>query len=187
MHLQFVTIPIQRLGFSGGLPGNYTLLSYHSIFPSLLSCPLPSTPPLQLTQLLCHCMAPKCYSSPVFEKPFHFSLLSGTCSNGLLLLHKVPSGTHIQPNTRWPFATSDSGCNYDSPNALLNCIARLLLARQSRALCCIRTMEFSLFNSLRIDTTLGQKAKMETWWLPPKKKISHIITSVISSKHVEQT
>ncbi len=111
-----------------------------------------SLPLMQLTQLLHHCMAPKCYSSPVFEKPFHFSLLSGTCSNGLLLLHKVPSVTHIQPNSRWPFATSDCGCNYDRPNAPLNCIAKLLLARQSPAVYCIRTLEFSLSNPFEIDT-----------------------------------
>lgn len=98
-----------------------------------------------------HCMAPKCYSSPVFEKPFHFSLLSGTRSNGLLSLHKVPSVIHVQPNTRWPSATSDSGCNYDGPNALLNCTAGLLLARQSLALCCIRTVGFALFYPFRIE------------------------------------
>lgn len=109
---------------------------------SLLSCPLPhQLPPQQLAQLLYHYMAQKCYSSPVFEKPFHFSLLSGTCSNGLLSLHKVPSVAHIQSNTRRPSATSDSGCNYDKSNALLNCTARLLLVMQSPVLCCIHTMD----------------------------------------------
>lgn len=128
MHLQFVTIPIQRPRFSGGLPGNYTLLSYHSIFPEPVEPPTSSPPPLHLTQLLHGYMPAKCYSGPVFEKPFHFSLLSGSCSNGLLSFHMVSSVIHIQSNTCWPSATSDSGCNYDRPNALPNCTSSLLLA-----------------------------------------------------------
>lgn len=100
-------------------------------FLSLLSHPLPHhfpPPPLHLTQLL-HCYMPaKCYSGPVFEKPFHFSLLSGSCCNGLLSFHMVSSVIHIQSNTCWPSATSDSGCNYDRPNALPNCTSSLLLA-----------------------------------------------------------
>lgn len=93
---------------------------------SLLSCPLPlHSPPDTVTPpLCCRNVTP----AQFFEKPFHFSLLSETCSNGLLSLHMVSSVIHIWCNICWPFLTSDSGCNYDRPNAPLNCTARLLLA-----------------------------------------------------------
>lgn len=108
---------------------------------SLLSCPLPhQLPPLHLTQLLLHYMPSKCYSGPLFEKPFHFSLLSVSCDNGLLSLRMVSSVIHIQRNTCWPSATSDRGCNFDRRNVKLNCTARLLLARRRPVLCWMLTL-----------------------------------------------
>lgn len=114
----------------GGLPGNYTLLSYHSVFaepvelPTSPPTPLHSPPDTVTPPLCCWNVTP----AQFFEKPFHFSLLSETCSNGLLSLHMVSSVIHIWCNICWPFLTWDSGCNYDRPNAPLNCTARLLLA-----------------------------------------------------------
>lgn len=125
-----MTIPIQKPGLSGGLPGNYTLLSYHSIFPEHVELPISPPTPLHSPPDTftppqgCRNVTP----SRFFEKPFHFSLLSETCSNGLLSLRMVSPVIHIRCNICWPFLTSDSGCNYDRPNAPLNCTARLLLA-----------------------------------------------------------
>lgn len=74
LHLQFVTIPIQRLGFSGGLQ-EITPCSY--ITPSQpVELPTSSpTPPAATDTLMA--VAPKCCSSLVFEKPFHISLFMG--------------------------------------------------------------------------------------------------------------
>ena len=139
-YLQFVIIPIQGLAFSGELPGNYTLLSYHSIFPEPVELPtssptpLPPPPPPATDTLTLPLYGTKNVIAAQFLKShFIFHSCLGLAVMGSSL-HKVPSVTHIQRHTHWPSVTSDSGCNYDRPNALLNCTARLLLARRHAAL-----------------------------------------------------
>lgn len=130
--------------------------------PSLLSYPLPHhLPSLKVRQLLHQYMAPKCYSSLVFETPFHFSPFSRTCDNGLLSLHKASSVTHSQTSTPGLSATSDSQCVYDSPNAPFTYTAILLSSRHSPPMCNINTGNFP-FYCLRIDITVSdwKMAKM---------------------------
>lgn len=148
VHLQFVIIPIEGLEFSGGLPGNYTLLSSFHL-PRACWAPhfLTNSPRFNWhSYSTATVYGTKMLQQPSFEKPFHFSLTSGTCSNGLLSLHMVPSVTYIQSETRWPSVTSNSGCNYDRPNAIVNSTVRLLLAGRRATLCCIHSMRFTLFN-----------------------------------------
>lgn len=159
--------PLEIIPCSPIIPSSRCLLS----FPPTHKLPL-----LQLTRWVYYYTAPKCCSEPLFEKPFHFSLLSGTCSNELLSLHKVSAVIPILHKKRWPSASSDSGCNYERPNALLNCAARLLLARQSPVLCCI---QFSLFNTLRIEFKIGHHCRSEGrsgipyWLLNQKENRTH--------------
>lgn len=83
----------------GGLVGNYTLLWNHSFWvgwSAHFHGNKPPPPPLLVTHLLHHYMLPKSYIDPVLEKPFHFSFLSETWSNGLLTLHMVSSSIHVQ-------------------------------------------------------------------------------------------
>lgn len=94
-----------------------TLFLCHSIFPTS------STPP-ELTRLLCHSIALKCYSSPLCEKPFHFSAMCGSGSNGLLTAPCDPR-RHIQ-TSGWP----------GWPDAPLGCSPRPVLSGPRLPPCC---------------------------------------------------
>lgn len=99
VHLQFVTVHIQKPWVSGEFVGNYTLLWNPSFWAGSAAHFHTSTqpsPPLLVTHLLWDYMLPKSHIDPVLETPFHFSFLSETWSNGLLTLHMVSSLIHVQ-------------------------------------------------------------------------------------------
>lgn len=130
VHLQFVTVHIQKPWVSGEFVGNYTLLWNHS---EPVQLPTFTPAPNLHHRCLWHTYSETiCCQNLISTQFWRHHFIFHSCPRLGVMGSSLSTWFHLwytfKRNICRPSMTSDNGCNYDRPDAPLSCTARMLLA-----------------------------------------------------------